>query len=233
MVDENAALGARILVVDDEPSIVDSISTVLRYEGYEVHLADSGQDALELARRVQLDLVILDVMLPDVDGFEVTRRLRSEGIEIPVLFLTAKTGVDDRVTGLSIGGDDYVTKPFALREIVARTQVILRRRHPPSEDRQLKFADLVMDEESRQVWRGGIAVHFSATEFNLLRLFMLNPKRVLPKDQIIEHIWHYDFDGNHNILETYVRYVRRKLDAIGPPLIHTVRLVGYVLREDE
>jgi two-component system OmpR family response regulator len=222
----------RILVVDDEPSIVDSVATVLRYEGFEVDVADTGRRALQKAQDQVFDLIVLDVMLPDLDGLEVTRRIRADGLDVPILFLTAKSDVEDRVAGLSVGGDDYVAKPFSLMEIVARAKAILRRRQTPGEDRRLRFSDLVMDEESHEVWRAGKAVHLTATEFNLLRLFLLNPRRVLSKDQIIDHVWHYDFGGNQNIVETYVRYIRKKLDALGPPLIHTLRLVGYVLRDE-
>jgi len=230
----NEAVGSqgRILVVDDELSIVDSVATVLRYEGFDVDMAHSGRTALQKAQSGSFDLIILDVMLPDFDGLEVTRRIRADGIDVPVLFLTAKAEVDDRIAGLTVGGDDYVIKPFSLMEVVARTRAILRRREPPSDDHQLKFADLVMDEESHEVWRASSPVQLTATEFNLLRIFLLNPRRVLSKDQIIDHVWHYDFGGNQNIVETYVRYVRKKLDALGPPLIHTIRLVGYVLREE-
>jgi two-component system OmpR family response regulator len=221
-------------VVDDEPSIVDSVSTVLRYEGFEVEVAHTGRDALAKAQGQSFDLIVLDVMLPDLDGLEVTRRIRGDGIDVPVLFLTAKADVEDRIAGLTVGGDDYVAKPFSLMEIVARTRAILRRRSAAAEDvRMLRFADLVMDEESHEVWRAGELVKLTATEFNLLRIFLMNPRRVLSKDQIIDHVWHYDFGGNQNIVETYVRYLRKKLDALGPPLIHTIRLVGYVLRESE
>jgi two-component system, OmpR family, response regulator len=232
MVSSESTSSARILVVDDEPSIVDSVATVLRYEGFEVDVANSGRAALQKAQDNPFDLIVLDVMLPDLDGLEVTRRIRSNGLDVPILFLTAKSDVEDRVAGLTVGGDDYVSKPFSLMEIVARTKAILRRRQAPGEDRRLHFADLIMDEESHEVWRSGSPVHLTATEFNLLRLFLLNPRHVLSKDQIIDHVWHYDFGGNQNIVETYVRYVRKKLDALGPPLIHTIRLVGYVLRED-
>jgi two-component system OmpR family response regulator len=221
----------KILVVDDEPSIVDSVATVLRYEGFEVDVASSGRVALQKAQEKAFDLIVLDVMLPDLDGLEVTRRIRSDGIDVPVLFLTAKSEVEDRVAGLTVGGDDYVSKPFSLMEIVARTKAILRRRQAPDQDRRLRFSDLVMDEESHEVWRADHPVHLTATEFNLLRIFLLNPRRVLSKDQIIDHVWHYDFGGNQNIVETYVRYLRKKLESFGPPLIHTIRLVGYVLRE--
>jgi len=227
--------GARrkILVVDDEASIVDSVATVLRYDGFDVDVAHSGRDALARAQEGGFDMIVLDVMLPDLDGLEVTRRIRGGGLDVPVLFLTARSDVEDRIAGLTIGGDDYVAKPFSLMEIVARTNAILRRRTVGDDDRKLRFNDLVMDEEGHEVRRNGALIKLTATEFNLLRIFLLNPKRVLSKDQIIDHVWHYDFGGNQNIVETYVRYLRRKLDALGPPLIHTIRLVGYVLREGE
>jgi two-component system OmpR family response regulator len=231
MMSSDMTTSGRILVVDDEPSIVDSVATVLRYEGFEVDVAHSGRVALQKAQDNPFDLIVLDVMLPDLDGLEVTRRIRANGMDVPILFLTAKSEVEDRVAGLTVGADDYVAKPFSLMEIVARAKAILRRRQSPIDDRKLRFADLVMDEESHEVWRAGSPVHFTATEFNVLRLFLLNPRRVLSKDQIIDHVWHYDFGGNQNIVETYVRYIRKKLDALGPPLIHTIRLVGYVLRE--
>ena len=223
---------ARILVVDDEPSIVDSVSTVLRYEGYEVREATTGRRALALVQEESFGLVVLDVMLPDLDGFEVTRRMREDGIEVPVLFLTARGDVEDLVAGLGLGGDDYVIKPFLLAEIVARTKALLRRSNAATQ-RRLSFADVELDEGTHEVWRGGVAVQLTSTEFSLLRLFLFNPRQVLSKQQIIDHVWHYDFGGNQNIVETYVRYLRRKLDALGPPLIHTIRLVGYVLREGE
>ncbi len=228
-----SSTSSRILVVDDEASIVDSVSTILRYEGFEVDVASSGRAALQKAQETAFDLIVLDVMLPDLDGLEVTRRIRGDGLDVPILFLTAKSEVADRVAGLTVGGDDYVSKPFSLVEIVARTKAILRRRQPPGDDRRLQFADLVMDEESHEVWRGGVPVNLTATEFNLLRLFLLNPRHVLSKDQIIDHVWHYDFGGNQNIVETYVRYLRKKLNALGPPVIHTIRLVGYVMREGQ
>ena len=222
---------SKILVVDDEASIVDSVATVLRYEGFVVDVASSGREALTKVQDQLFDLIILDVMLPDTDGLEVTRRIRFDGLDVPVLFLTAKGDVEDKVEGLSVGGDDYVTKPFSLIELVARVKAILRRRQVPELDQRLRFSDLVMDEDSREVWRAGHLIHLTATEFNVLRMFMLNPRRVLSKGQIIDNVWHYDFDGNQNIIETYVRYLRRKLDEFGPQLIQTVRLVGYVLRE--
>ena len=221
----------RILVVDDEPSITDSVAMMLSFEGFQVATAHTGGDALALISESPFDLLVLDVMLPDISGLELTRRIRNGGLDIPVLFLTAKSAVGDRVAGLSIGGDDYVTKPFSLVEVVARVHVILRRRHPSPTDRTLRFADLVMDEDSHQVWRGEKPVNLTATEFNLLRLFLLNPRKVLSKSEIMDHVWRYDFGGNPNIVETYIGYVRKKINALGPPLIQTIRLVGYVLRE--
>jgi two-component system OmpR family response regulator len=220
-----------ILVVDDEPSIVDTVSTVFRYEGYEVTEARSGREALALVQERKFDLVVLDVMLPDLDGLEVTRRMRADGIEVPVLFLTARGEVQDLVAGLGAGGDDYVAKPFSLAEVVARSKALLRRANSERGDGRLRFADLTMDEETHEVWRGDTPVHLTATEFNLLRVFLLNPRRVLSKSQLIDYVWHYDFGGNKNIVETYVRYLRKKLDPLGPALIHTIRLVGYVMRE--
>ena len=220
-----------ILVVDDEPSIGDTVSTVFRYEGYEVTEARSGREALALAQERKFDLVVLDVMLPDLDGLEVTRRMRADGIDVPVLFLTARGEVQDLVAGLGAGGDDYVAKPFSLAEVVARSKALLRRANSERGDGRLRFADLTMDEETHEVWRGDTPVHLTATEFNLLRVFLLNPRRVLSKSQLIDYVWHYDFGGNKNIVETYVRYLRKKLDPLGPALIHTIRLVGYVMRE--
>ena len=165
---------------------------------------------------------------------EVTRRLRTDGIRVPVLFLTARDAVEDKVAGLTIGGDDYVTKPFSLAEIVARIHAILRRTAgPPTDEARLRFADIEMDEEAHEVWRGGQLVQLTATEFSLLRFFLLNPRRVLSKAQILDHVWHYDFGGDGNVVETYVSYLRKKLEKFGPPLIHTIRLVGYTLREPE
>lgn len=223
-----------ILVVDDEPSIVDAVATTLRYEGYRITEAKSGQEALSAAQDNEFDLIVLDVMLPDLDGFRVTRRLREDGIRVPVLFLTARDAVDDKIAGLTVGGDDYVTKPFALAEVVARIRAILRRTGDEDVNpSRLTFADLVLDEDTHEVWRGGQAISLSATEFRLLRFFMQNPRRVLSKAQIIDHVWHYDFGGDAAIVETYVSYLRKKLDRQGPPLIQTVRLVGYRLREPE
>ncbi len=220
-----------ILVVDDEPSLVDTVATVLRYEGYEVAEARTGRDALTRVQEERFDLVVLDVMLPDLDGLEVTRRMRADGIDVPVLFLTAKGEVEDLVAGLGAGGDDYVAKPFSLAEVVARAKALLRRSGVERGDGRLHFADVTLDEQTHEVWRDAHAVKLTATEFNLLRAFMLNPRRVLSKSQLIDYVWHYDFGGNQNIVETYVRYLRKKLDPYGPPLIHTIRLVGYVMRE--
>jgi two-component system, OmpR family, response regulator len=222
----------RVLVVDDEPSIVDAVATSLRYEGFEVDEAATGRAALASAQNAPPDMIVLDIMLPDLDGLEVTRRLRADGIRVPILFLTARDTVDDKVAGLTLGGDDYVTKPFSLAEIVARTHAILRRTYGQAEtDKRLRFADLEMDEDAHEVWRAGQPVQLTATEFSLLRFFLLNPRRVLSKSQILDHVWHYDFGGDANIVETYISYLRKKLDSLGPPLIQTIRLVGYALRE--
>ncbi|MDQ4133067.1 MAG: response regulator transcription factor [Actinomycetota bacterium] len=222
----------RVLVVDDERSIVDAVATALRYEGFEVYEAESGRQALKVTESQRPDLIVLDVMLPDLDGLDVTRRLRRDGIRVPILFLTARDATEDKIAGLTVGGDDYVTKPFSLAEVVARVRAILRRSAAiPEEGSVLRFADLVLDEESHEVWRAGVPVHLTATEFNLLRYFMLNPRRVLSKAQILDHVWHYDFEGDDNVVETFVSYLRKKLDRLGPPLIHTIRLVGYSLRQ--
>jgi two-component system OmpR family response regulator len=222
----------RILVVDDEPSIVDAVATSLRYEGFDVAEAVNGRLALAAAQENPPDLIVLDVMLPDLDGLEVTRRLRADGLRVPVLFLTARDAVDDKVAGLTIGGDDYVTKPFALAEVVARVHAILRRMGAePDDSGILRFADIEMDESAHEVTRAGTVIPLTATEFNLLRFFLLNPRRVLSKSQILDHVWHYDFGGDGNVVETYVSYLRKKLEVAGPPVIHTVRLVGYTLRE--
>jgi len=233
---ESSAGSSRILVVDDEHSIVDAVSTALRYEGFDVSEAMTGREALAASQEREFDLIVLDVMLPDVDGYEVAGRLRADGVGTPILFLTARTGLEDKATAFGLGADDFVTKPFSLAEIVMRVHAILRRSGAGtgtrSSDDELRFADVVMDTAAHRVWRGGVEVQLTATEFRLLRMFLLNPGRVLSKAQILDHVWHYDFDGDSNILETYVSYLRRKLNELGPPLIHTVRLVGYVLRED-
>jgi two-component system OmpR family response regulator len=219
----------RILVVDDEPSIVDAVSTALRYEGYEVESAASGREAIAAATRLDPDLIVLDWMLPDVDGIEVGRRLRAQGSEAAVLFLTAKDATEHKVEALRAGGDDYVTKPFSLAEVVARVQAILRRTAGNLPGDVLRFGDLVLDEGRHEVTRGDELIPLTATEFSLLRYFMLNPRRVLSKAQILQNVWRYDFGGNSNVVETYVSYLRKKLDATGPPLIRTVRQAGYML----
>ena len=220
---------AKILVVDDEPAIVDAVATALRYEGYEVEEARTGRDALAATMTFEPDLIVLDWMLPDIDGIEVGRRLRERGFRTAILFLTAKGGVESKVEALRAGGDDYVTKPFSLAEIVARVQAILRRTAGELPGDVLRFADLVLDEGRHEVFRDETAIDLTATEFNLLRFFLLNPRRVLSKGQILQHVWRYDFGGNTNVVETYVSYLRRKLDACGPPLIKTVRQAGYML----
>jgi two-component system OmpR family response regulator len=222
---------ARVLVVDDEAYITDLVATALRYEGFEVASAASGREALALVDSFRPDLIVLDIMLPDFDGFEVQRRLTDRGRPAPVLFLTARDSTEDKVRGLTIGGDDFVTKPFSLEEVIARIRAILRRaRGAGSESERLRFADLEMDEDTHEVRRNGRAVELTATEFNLLRFLLANPRRVLSKGQILDHVWHYDFGGDSSIVETYISYLRKKVDGQEPPLIHTVRGVGYVLR---
>jgi two-component system OmpR family response regulator len=223
-----------VLVVDDEHSIVDAVSTALRYEGFEVSTAGTGRTAVTAAQETRFDLIILDVMLPDFDGFEVATRLRADGIDTPILFLTARTGLDDKGRAFGAGGDDYVTKPFSLAEIVMRAHAIVRRGGNASAaiEERLSYSDVTMDVEAHRAWRGETELQLTATEFRLLRMFLMNPGRMLAKAQILDHVWHYDFDGDSNVLETYVSYLRRKLNELGPPLIHTVRLVGYVLRDD-
>jgi two-component system, OmpR family, response regulator len=225
----SSANAHRILVVDDERSIVDAVATALRYEGYAVEEAFNGRDALDAVVREEPDLIVLDWMLPDVEGIEVGRRLRARGFRSAILFLTAKDATENKVEALRAGGDDYVTKPFSLAEIVARTQAILRRTAGALPGDVLTFADLTLDEARHEVRRAGGPVTLTATEFNLLRYFMLNPRRVLSKSQILQNVWRYDFGGNSNVVETYVSYLRRKLDASGPPLIRTVRQAGYML----
>lgn len=223
----------RILVVDDEPSIVDAVATALRYEGYVVGEAATGREALHSAVREEPDLIVLDWMLPDLEGIEVGRRLRTRGFKTAILFLTAKDATENKVEALRAGGDDYVTKPFSLAEIVARTQAILRRTAGELPGDVLQFEDLVLDEARHEVSRGGKQIPLTATEFSLLRYFMLNPRRVLSKGQILQNVWRYDFAGNSNVVETYVSYLRRKLHAAGPPMIKTVRQAGYMLELGE
>ena len=221
---------SRILVVDDEEAITDLIATALKYEGFEVEVADAGRDALALVRSYKPDVVILDVMLGDIDGFEVIRRMTAEGLRVPVLFLTARDTPDDRVHGLTLGADDYICKPFSLAELIARVRVALRRTQRNGEAEQLRFADLLMDMETMEVRRGARSIDLTPTEFKLLRYLLLNARRVLSKEQIIDHVWNYDFDGDARIVETYISYLRRKVDAEGAQIIHTVRGFGYSLR---
>jgi two-component system, OmpR family, response regulator len=222
---------ARLLVVDDEPNIVELLSTSLRFAGFEVATAMNGADAVRAVERHRPDLVLLDVMLPDFDGFVVLRRLRDGRDHLPVLFLTARDGNDDKVTGLTLGGDDYVTKPFSLEEVVARIRAVLRRtRGDEISTATLTFHDLELDDDSHEVRRGGRVIEVSPTEFKLLRYLMLNPNRVLSKAQILDHVWDYDFRGESGIVESYISYLRRKIDTVEPALIHTKRGVGYVLR---
>jgi two-component system, OmpR family, response regulator len=224
--------GSTILVVDDEPSIVDAVSTALRYEGFEVVEAQSGREALAAVTREEPELIVLDWMLPDVDGLEVGRRLRARGYKTAILFLTAKDAVEHKVEALRAGGDDYVTKPFSLAELVARVQAILRRTASDLPGDVLRYRDLMLDEGRHEVVRGETTIELTATEFNLLRFFMLNPRRVLSKGQILQNVWRYDFGGNANVVETYVSYLRRKLHAAGPPLIKTIRQAGYMLEAE-
>jgi two-component system OmpR family response regulator len=229
----NRQTAAKILVVDDESSIVDAVATALRYEGFEVHEAGNGRSALAAAVEFEPDLIVLDWMLPDLDGIEVGRRLRERGFRTAILFLTAKDAVENKVEALRAGGDDYVTKPFSLAEVVARVQAILRRTGSDLPGDVLRFADLTLDEGRHEVFRSDTRVELTATEFSLLRFFLLNPRRVLSKGQILQNVWRYDFGGNSNVVETYVSYLRKKLDALGPPLIRTVRQAGYMLEADE
>ncbi len=222
---------ARVLVVDDEPSLVDAISMTLRHQGYSVEAAETGKDALAMVTRWRPDVIILDVMLPDVDGFEVARRLTAANEPVPILFLSALDSTADKVRGLTIGGYDYVTKPFSLEELIARLRNILRRVGALQEEsRRLTFADLELDDDTLEVSRAGRPVELTGTEFRLLRYLMLNARRVLTREQLLDHVWGYDFDGYPRVLETYISYLRKKIDAHGAPLLHTVRGVGYVLR---
>ncbi|MGL5825288.1 MAG: response regulator transcription factor [Nocardioides sp.] len=227
----------RLLVVDDEGFIADLLSSSLTYAGFEVQTAGSGTEALAAVPRWRPELILLDVQMPDLDGFEVCRQLRAMGVTTPVLFLTARDSTEDKVAGLAEGGDDYVTKPFALDEVVARIHAILRRTAtaaggapPGMPDAELRFADLVLNQDSHQVWRAGELIHLSRTEFAMLRFLMLNLGRVLSKAQFLDHVWDYDFGGNGAIVESYVSYLRKKIDQVDPPLIQTVRGVGYTMR---
>ncbi|MBB6345349.1 response regulator transcription factor [Nonomuraea muscovyensis] len=222
----------RLLIVEDDPNILELLAASLRFAGFDVTTAKSGLDAVAAVQRHRPDLIVLDVMLPDLDGFEIVRRLRGGGTHTPVVFLTARDETEDKIRGLTIGGDDYVTKPFSLEEVVARIHAVLRRTggEAPAPPPRLTFADIELDEESHEVWRGGRAVSLSPTEFKLLRYFMANAGRVLSKPQILHHVWDYDFRGEVGIVESYVSVLRRKIDNRSPRLIHTLRGVGYVLR---
>jgi two-component system OmpR family response regulator len=224
-------VGHRILVVDDELLIVEAVAMAFRYEGFDVAKAMNGAEALAIASSWDPDLIVLDWRLPDIEGVEVGRRLRREGSKAGILFLTAKDTLEDKVEALGAGGDDYVTKPFSLEEIVARARAILRRTRGLAPGSVLRFADVVLDDERHEVFRGDTRILLTATEFSLLRYFLLNPQRVLSKLQIIENVWPDATDGTSNLVETFVSYLRRKLDAAGPPLIVTVRQMGYMLAE--
>ena len=223
----------RAVVVDDEDSLTDLLSIAMRYEGWDVRLASDGQRAISTIRDFRPDVVVLDIMLPGIDGLTVLSRLRADGIQTPILFLTAKDSMDDRVAGLTVGGDDYVTKPFSLEELVARLRGLIRRSShtlSSAEHPIIEVGDLVLDEESYEVRRGGALVELTATEFELLRFLMRNPRRVLSKAQILDRVWSYDFGGRSSVVEIYISYLRKKIDSLGPAMIHTVRGFGYVLK---
>jgi two-component system OmpR family response regulator len=224
----------RLLLVDDEDNLRSMLEAALRHNGFEVTPVDSGRAALESAKVDPPDLIVLDVMLPDLDGFEVCRRLRSEGSRIPVLFLTARDGTEDKVRGLTLGGDDYLVKPFSIDELVARVQAVLRRTGGERQSTSVHTcADLVMDDDAHRVIRGGTDVSLSPTEYNLLRYLLINQGRVLSKAQILDHVWQYDFGGEGGVVETYIGYLRKKIDHAEPRLIHTIRGVGYTLRVNQ
>ena len=223
----------RAVVVDDEDSLTDLLSMALRYEGWDVRVAPDGQKAMAITREFRPDAIVLDIMLPDVDGLQVLTRLRADGINTPILFLTAKDSLDDRIVGLTVGGDDYVTKPFSLEELVARLRGLIRRSTlivSDSDDSFLAVGDLTLDEDSYEVQRAGTVIELTATEFELLRYLMRNPRRVLSKSQILDRVWSYDFGGKSSVVELYISYLRKKVDSLGEPMIHTVRGVGYVLK---
>lgn len=223
----------KVLVVDDEPNIVELLNVSLKFQGFDVRTAASGTEALRIAREFNPDAYILDVMMPGMDGFELLTKLRSEGLDGPVLYLTAKDAVENRIHGLTIGADDYVTKPFSLEEVITRLRVILRRGHIKEQDASdatISYADLTLNDETHEVTKDGRIVELSPTEFNLLRYLMLNAEVVLSKSKILDNVWHYDFGGDGNVVESYISYLRRKIDTGDVPLIHTVRGVGYVLR---
>jgi two-component system, OmpR family, response regulator len=222
----------RVLVVDDEPYITDVLAAALRFEGFEIEVAATGAQALSMALPGGFDMIVLDVMLPDLEGIEVCHQLRAAGTSTPVLFLTARDTSGDKLAGLAVG-DDYVTKPFSIDELVARIRAVLRRTLPEGSDMdgRLRFADLVMDDETHEVWRANELIELTATEFNLLRYLLVNARRVVSKSEILSAVWDYDFEGDANIVETYISYLRKKIDRFDPPLVHTIRRVGYSLRE--
>jgi two-component system, OmpR family, response regulator len=221
----------RVLVVDDEPNLVEVVTMALRFQGFTVESAGNGREALAAVASFKPHLMVLDVMLPDMEGFDVAARLGAQRASVPIIFLTARDATEDKIRGLSGGGDDYMTKPFSLEELVARIRTILRRTGQATADSaRLVFEDLEMDEESREVTRAGVQIDLTATEYRLLRYLMLNPRRVLTRAQLLDHVWNYDFGGDGRVLETYISYLRKKLDAHGPSLIKTVRGVGYALQ---
>jgi two-component system OmpR family response regulator len=219
-------------VVDDEPYITDVLAAALRFEGFDIEVAATGAQALSMALPGGFDMIVLDVMLPDLEGIEVCHQLRAGGTSTPVLFLTARDTSGDKLAGLAVG-DDYVTKPFSIDELVARIRAVLRRTMPDGSeiDGRLRFADLIMDDETHEVWRAGELIELTATEFNLLRYLLVNARRVVSKSEILSAVWDYDFEGDANIVETYISYLRKKIDRFDPPLVHTIRRVGYSLRE--
>jgi len=221
----------RVLVVDDEPNLLEVVTMALRFQGFAVETAGSGREALAAVAKFKPHLMVLDVMLPDMEGFDVAARLGAQRAGVPIIFLTARDATEDKVRGLSGGGDDYMTKPFSLEELVARIRTILRRTgQAAAESSRLVFEDLELDEETREVARAGVPIELTATEYRLLRYLLLNPRRVLTRSQLLDHVWNYDFGGDGRVLETYISYLRKKLDVHGPPLIRTVRGVGYALR---
>ena len=227
----DAPAGHRVLVVDDEQNLVEVVTMALRFQGFTVETAATGREALAAVAKFKPHLMVLDVMLPDMDGFEVAKRLGAQRAGVPIIFLTARDATEDKVRGLTGGGDDYMTKPFSLEELVARIRTILRRTGQATpESSRLVFEDLELDEESREVTRAGTPIELTATEYRLLRYLMLNPRRVMTRAQLLDHVWDYDFGGDGRVLETYISYLRKKLDAHGKGLIRTVRGVGYALQ---
>jgi two-component system OmpR family response regulator len=227
----DSANARRVLVVDDEPNLAEVVTMALRFNGFTVETAATGREALAAVSKFKPHLMVLDVMLPDMEGFEVASRLGAQRAGVPIIFLTARDATEDKLRGLSGGGDDYMTKPFSLEELVARIRTILRRTgQATAESGRLVFEDLELDEESREVARAGTLIELTATEYRLLRYLMLNPRRVMTRAQLLDHVWNYDFGGDGRVLETYISYLRKKLDAHGPSLIRTVRGVGYALQ---